>query len=419
MDNPTNYRAPLLEPSFPSNIMRTPLGNVYPSSNTEPPSLPPPLNVSETMNFGSYSSGFGSYGNSYNGYGNNYGGYGVSPFGYSNFGSGMFGSGMYGGYGRGFGCVPNSCLNPYDPESRFIQLAEENSRPAFESIGSLVSAVANIAAMLDSTFYAITSSFHAILGVAANFGRLRGVFAQFWQTFAILRGLSWLYKKLLYWMKISNIDPSSQIFKEAFEAAKNETLENNIDAGNKGKKQSPWPVVIFLGFIFTAPYIVMKLLGNLTSSVLQETKDPRRWVKPIKSVALYDFQARNAAELTIKAGQTLYIAPKEIQLSQKLLNTGWAMATVDAVHSGLIPITYCKRMNDIVELSQTQNTSNITQSSNVIEPILTDKKLGLNTENLDKIPSDFMKIFNSEDLQEHNLEGLGKLKESSKDNEKS
>lgn len=31
-------------------------------------------------------------------------------------------------------------------------------------------AIGNIASMLDSTFFAITSSFRAILGVAANFG---------------------------------------------------------------------------------------------------------------------------------------------------------------------------------------------------------------------------------------------------------
>lgn len=47
---------------------------------------------------------------------------------------------------------------------RFIQMAEENSRPAFQSIESVVGAVGSIAMMLENTFFAMTSSFRAILG---------------------------------------------------------------------------------------------------------------------------------------------------------------------------------------------------------------------------------------------------------------
>lgn len=98
-------------------------------------------------------------------------------------------------YGNAMGMYGNQMRDPMDPESRFIQLAEESSRPAFQSIESLVMAIGNIAAMLDSTFFALTSSFRAILGVAANVGQLRGVFAQFWSTFALIRGVTWLYRK--------------------------------------------------------------------------------------------------------------------------------------------------------------------------------------------------------------------------------
>lgn len=122
-------------------------------------------------------------------YGSNYG---MSP--YQRYG-GMYSS-MYGGmYGGIYGNNPYQIRDPMDPENRFIQLAEESSRPAFQSIESLVMAIGNIASMLDSTFYALTSSFRAILGVAANFGQLRGVFAQFWSTFALIRGVTWLYQK--------------------------------------------------------------------------------------------------------------------------------------------------------------------------------------------------------------------------------
>lgn len=351
MDNIGNYRSPvIMEPqlnSGSSNIMRTPLGNV----RTSPPPLPPSVqyNDQQQNQYGSFMNGLGGQmgGGAYGGmYGPPYSGFGGGGYGVGNYGMGNCG---FGGYGGGFNRFGSSWLNPHDPESRFIQLAEENSRPAFESIESLVSAVANIASMLDSTFFAITSSFRAILGVAANFGRLRGVFGQFWQTFAILRGLTWVYKKLLYWLRLSNIDPSSVMFKEAFAAAESATFSINSMDGTttQPKGQSPWPVIVFLSFIFTAPYLVMKLLGNLTSTALAETKDPRRWTNPIKSTVLYDFQARNPTELNIKNGETIFIAPKEIQNTQKLLNTGWALATLDGINSGLIPITYVQRLDRI------------------------------------------------------------------------
>lgn len=141
-------------------------------------------------------SGLGGYGSAYGmggGYGSGYGmAGGYSPYG---MGGGGYGVGSYGGgmLTNRYGAAGANGL--MDAEARFIQLAEESSRPAFQSIESLVGAIGNIAAMLDSTFFAITSSFRAILGVAANFGRLRGVFAQFWSTFALFRGLSWLFKK--------------------------------------------------------------------------------------------------------------------------------------------------------------------------------------------------------------------------------
>lgn len=155
----------------------------------------PPRPYSNAQQSSMYNSPMGMYGNSMysNSYmGGSYSPYGMNPYGMSRYG--MLGGGMYGG-GMGAGMYGNQMRDPMDPESRFIQLAEESSRPAFQSIESLVMAIGNIAAMLDSTFFALTSSFRAILGVAANVGQLRGVFAQFWSTFALIRGVTWLYRK--------------------------------------------------------------------------------------------------------------------------------------------------------------------------------------------------------------------------------
>lgn len=222
---------------------------------------------------------------------------------------------------------------PY-PEHRFIQMAEESSRPAFENIQSLVGAIGNIAAMLDSTFFALTSSFRAVLGVAANFAHLRGVFAQFWTSFALIRWGVWAYRKVLYLLRITKTDPTTEGFRDAFKMA-----EANGDAtGSAQKKGSSMSVLLFLGFILSAPYLLTKLFGGVDTS--EQSKNPREWKNPVQAVAIYNFDASNPGELTIRAGQPVLIAPRTIQTEQNLLNTGWVLASVDNTVSGLIPVNY-------------------------------------------------------------------------------
>lgn len=208
MDSAANFRnANISEPRVfgPSQGIQTAVGRIPISSsmtqqqriasmstNANVPPVPPKPYASNTgsMQSSMFPSPMGMFGNSF---------YGNSMYGSHNGYGGMMNPYQrYGGmYGNNYGNSYNNYNNrdPMDPETRFIQLAEESSRPAFQSIESLVMAIGNIAAMLDSTFFALTSSFRAILGVAANFGQLRGVFAQFWSTFALIRGISWLYRK--------------------------------------------------------------------------------------------------------------------------------------------------------------------------------------------------------------------------------
>lgn len=80
----------------------------------------------------------------------------------------------------------------------FIRLAEESTRPTFQSIESLIQAVSSVSFMLESTFGAIYNSFRAVIGVAENVSRLRTMFGQFFSVFAIYKTLLWLYHKLLY-----------------------------------------------------------------------------------------------------------------------------------------------------------------------------------------------------------------------------
>lgn len=197
----TSHTASQLPPlTATGTVLRTPAGNVRPLIAPPLPAAIPGHNQPATQylnGFPGYRGGVGNYG----GYGGSYGGYGASyGAGFGGFGSSYFGTapGSYGyrGYPYDyFGSGIHSNNAAFEPEARFIQMAEESTKSAFQSIESLVMTIGNIATMLDSTFFALTSSFRAVLGVAANFGRLRGVFAQFWNNFVLFRGIIWLYHK--------------------------------------------------------------------------------------------------------------------------------------------------------------------------------------------------------------------------------
>lgn len=331
-----NFRNPISAdpPIFGgSNIMNTPAGTIR---TTQPPALPPRPNQSSMFNnyssgaygtggYGGYSTGFGgSYGN-YGGFG---GGYGGGMLGSGGYGGGMFGGGGYGGYGLGGGYNRFGMNNCGD--NRFIQYAEQSSRPALQSIEMFVGAVGGISSMLEQTLYAITNTFRSVLGLAANFSYVNSVFSQIWSTFALFRGINWLYRKILYMLRISKIDPNSMAFNEAFAAAN----------GATGSSKFSWLAIMMF---FTVPYLLKKLIDSVsTSATANDAKNPMNWVSPIEAQAAYNFQATNFDELNVTAGQTIWLAPKEIQNEQGLLNTGWALASVDNTKSGLIPINYIR-----------------------------------------------------------------------------
>ena len=181
------------------------------------------------------------------------------------FGYNSYNSGFRNGFGLG---------NPMDPETRFIQMAEESSRGAFQSIEQVVSTIGNIATMLDSTYFALTSSFRAVLGLAANFSQMRGFFAKFFSTFTIFRSIIWIYKKLLYMVGLTKTNPSTIInLNEAFKSAEDK-VSSNQDFFNVAAQQSSsgLPMVLFLAFVFSAPYLIMKLFGSLINSTAEQSE---------------------------------------------------------------------------------------------------------------------------------------------------
>lgn len=306
---PLNVRRVRTVPAPPPRPHRPILGQNY---------IPNATQYSPYASYGNYGtsyggySGFGGYGNTYGGYAS-YGSYGMNRFGYN--------------------------LTGNDPESRFIQLVEESSRPAFQSIESLVHAFGSVSFMLESTFNAVYSSFRAVLGVAENFGRLRTMFGQFYSTFAVLRILQWLYKKLLYLIGLRQENPMREAVWQQVVAGAAE-----LPAGRDSKdSRSSWLILVFMGIMFSGPYLVWKLISSLNTFQSVNPYNPREWKESkdvsYPAVAIYDFMAASEKELSFNAGQTMMLAPKELQPKDV---RGWLLATVDGSRVGYVPYNYIR-----------------------------------------------------------------------------
>lgn len=138
---------------------------------------------------------------------------------------------------------------------------------------------------------------------------------------------------------MSKSDPSSAVFKEAFNMAAATPQGATAAAG----RVSAWPMVAFLSFIFATPYLIMKMVGRPDTATLEDGKNPRNWSQSIPSQALHSFHATSPQELSVMAGELVYVAPKDIQTQFRLMNTGWALATKDFGTSGMVPISYLQR----------------------------------------------------------------------------
>lgn len=157
------------------------------------------------------------------------------------------------------GGYPTYNSSSSDAERRFIQYAEQQSRSTFSNIENIVQAVSSFALMLDNTFFAMTSSFRAVLSVAEHFGRLRSVFGHFWYTINIFRLFNWIYKKFLQFLGKRPATGSSTL---AWKEASGKVVEREASTG------SNISTLAFLGLIISTPYLVSKLLPKYEGELL-------------------------------------------------------------------------------------------------------------------------------------------------------
>ncbi|XP_073962907.1 peroxisomal membrane protein PEX13-like [Choristoneura fumiferana] len=177
--------------------------------------------------------------------------------------------------------------------------------------------------------------------VAENFGRLRSLFAQFWSTFAVVRSLNWLVRKLLVLLGIRT-ESEFKAWAEAVAAT-----QTGTGTPEQRARGASWPILLFFGVIAAAPYIVLRMLNGLTSSVNERLNDPTSWQNPLRAVAQHDFQATSPQEISFHANQVLTLAPQCLQ--GQLWNSGWLMGSTDRQHAGLVPVNYIKVIKPVEE----------------------------------------------------------------------
>ncbi|KAF8782495.1 Peroxisomal membrane protein PEX13 like protein [Argiope bruennichi] len=312
--------APSNSPFF-SNHLQQPMSSSNPSFSGLPPPLPPKRSTYMPA-YNRYSP-MSNYFSPFSRYTPGYPGYRMPP------------------YGAGYGMSPLTGSESY---SSFTQMAEESTRPAFESIESVVEVVSSISMMLESTYHAVHSSYSAILGVVDQFSRLKDHFTQILSVLAILRWLRWMCLKILYLLGVRKENPSVEAAWDSAEKLVNGS--NGLDMPDE-VRSSAWPFFMFLGLVVGAPWLMFKLLAK--SIAQRKPFDPRTFVdnngRRYIAMAAYDFKATQAGELSFSAGERLMISPKSWNSNPK---GGWYLACNEKQETGLVPSTYLKNIGRTV-----------------------------------------------------------------------
>lgn len=248
--------------------------------------------------------------------------------GYSNYSS-PFNSSMINSSSYGIGNNSNS----------FLRAAEENSRSAFQSIESVVSAFTAVAAMFESTYFAVYNSFRAVVGVADQFYRLKTQLTNILSALAMVRFLKYLFRKLLRIIRLGKTDTYDS---ESLIKAYNNEITNDAEklVMETKKGSTNWPLIMFFGVVFGGPWLIWKIL----SSIEANKKDDSLWmsgkIDHFIAVPEYDFDAVNVDELSFRKGQRIIIAPKEYQPKIR----GWLLGSIDGQTQGIMPANYLKIM---------------------------------------------------------------------------
>ncbi|XP_068574939.1 peroxisome biogenesis factor 13 [Cebidichthys violaceus] len=318
MSAPINYRSANFGPAAgPSHSAGPPV-----LTRMVPPVPPRPVQQAYRPSYGSLTSSYSPYGSSM------YGGY--SPY------SSPYGGGFGGGFGAGgYGRLPHA--EDVAP-SRFVQQAEESSRGAFQSIESIVQAFGSVSMMLDATFSAVYNSFRAVLDVANHLTRLRAHLTKVFSTFALVRMLHYLYRRLQRLLGRRSDTDVDDLWADSAADALATSASGGDGAGMEGRPVKSWPIFLFFAVVLGGPYLIWKLLSSGPGSEETATHWASGEDDHVVARAEYDFLAASEEEISVRAGDMLNLAPKEHQPKVR----GWLLASADGQTTGLVPSNYVK-----------------------------------------------------------------------------
>lgn len=125
-----------------------------------------------------------------------------------------------------------------------------------------------------------------------------------------------------------------------------------------GDKKGPmtWPILLFFSLLAAIPYLVHKLVNS--ASISRSSADnPQAWFELNEPVywatAIYDFNAASAEEMSLRAGQKVWLAPQSLQPKNL---PGWSRAT-DKSRVGLIPSNYINVVAQVTKRSDSDNSA--------------------------------------------------------------
>ncbi|XP_027861720.1 peroxisome biogenesis factor 13 [Xiphophorus couchianus] len=318
ISTPLNYRSADFGPAAvgPS----TPAGPPV-LTRMAPPVPPRPMQQSYRPSYSSFTSAYSPYGSSiYNGYS------GYNPYSYG--GGGGYGLGGYSRFPHAEEVAP----------SRFVQQAEESSRGAFQSIESIVQAFASVSMMLDATFSAVYNSFRAVLDVANHLTRLRAHLTRVLSAFALVRTLRYLYRRLKRLLGRGTDADVEDLWADSTTDALATASSRAFGVAAEEQSVKSWPIFLFFAVVLGGPYLIWKLLSSTAGSEESATNWASGEDDHVVAKAEYDFTASSEEEVSLRAGDMLNLAPKELQPRVR----GWLLASVDGQTTGLVPANYVK-----------------------------------------------------------------------------
>ncbi|XP_022175080.1 peroxisomal membrane protein PEX13 [Myzus persicae] len=282
--------------------------------------------------------------NAYNGQFNNYGYRGMTNMNIGGFNP----------YNT-FGQLPNTPFtNPY------VNAASENSRPAFDSIQSVVQSFNSISMMLESTFTAMHMSFQAILSVAENFSRLRMFMMKLYSTIVSFKLARWFLTKLFYLLKMVRGGSGSSTEEDLWATLSSADNHREIITSD-GRS---WPLVVFTGLLVSTPYLVYKLLNSVTpvAAVAGPTVNNSLPSNMIIATAHYDWSSTDPKTIPLVKGKSYLTSQEYIALARE---TGWLRVDSCDGKQGYVPFSCFKaRKTDIHSIeSQRQYKPNVSTNN--------------------------------------------------------